>query len=77
MIKLIFIEDETFSKDEFTRVLHAEEAYSCIDEINGVFREIFKYAMFDGKELTEEQIEFFDKIHGKVKEIIEDLPAKY
>jgi hypothetical protein len=77
MIKLIFTEDEMFSKNEFTKVLHAEEAYSCIDEINRMFRDPFKHGTFNGKELTEEQIEFFDKIYEKVKEIIEDLPARY
>lgn len=77
LIKLTLTVDDEFDKKDLVRTINANDAYLCIDEINDIFREPYKYGTFDGKELSEDQILLFDKVHDKIKEIIENLPERF
>ena len=76
MIKLTLTIDEEFDKDDLVRVINANEAYDCIDEIMMKLTSIINHGYPYGHEISEEELEIVMKLEKEFLEIIEDLPGR-
>lgn len=74
--KLIINIDDDFTKEDAVRALHANDAYSAIEDIRLLFREGRKWGTLNGKEITEQELELLDIVYEKIAEIISDLPCE-
>lgn len=77
MIKLTLKVDDYFDKDDLIRALNANYAYSCIDDIKSLFRNINKHGYIGNVEFTEEQVKTISMLEKEFFSIIEDLPGRF
>ena len=65
-------------KAELLRIIHTNDAYSCISDMGRFLRNAEKYGILPGfksnTEITKEQIEIVEYIRYQFYEITKDLP---
>jgi hypothetical protein len=70
MGKIILEFDSTVEADEAKIALQAGDWKMAVWDIDQYLRDITKHSSFNGKEATEQEIEFADKIREELRDIL-------
>jgi hypothetical protein len=77
MIKLILeLDYEDIRRDDLIRALYVDDAYSCIDDIQNIFRSIEKYGCVGDREIKEGEYEILYLVQDEICRILKYLPAR-